>query len=377
MLVYGLISPHPPIIIPEIGQDQIAQVKSTIDALDQAARQLAASRPEELIIISPHEQHGFDVPLYYLKKYLPQGIKLQKILVTEPSYQYYYDYGRQMGEKVRAGERRYAIVASADLSHVLRPEGPYGYHPSGPGLDKLIVQAVRAGDAPALLAIDPAVLDKGAECGLRSILFLLGSFAGTDSKIEVLSYEGPFGVGYLVATLTPSTAGNLTGLARAAIAHYLQTKETMTPPKTEDAGSQRKSGAFVSLHDLSGELRGCIGTVEATKDTVAEEVIANAIAAATGDPRFVPVQAHELAGLTISVDVLSSPTIETNIAKLDPKTDGLVVTATDGRRGVLLPDLAGIETAQEQITICREKAGIGPEEPIQIAKFQVERQTEI
>jgi AmmeMemoRadiSam system protein B len=200
MLVYGLISPHPPIIIPAIGGDEIKKVQPTIGALEIAAQNLATARPEALIIVAPHEGPGFEVPMYYLGKHLPANIPVEEILVTEPSYQYYYELGQTIGAKLTHDSKRYAIVASGDLSHVLKSDGPYGYYPSGPVLDDIIVRAVRKRDAQALLNIDPGVLEQGAECGLRSILFLLGALEGINAAAQVLSYEGPFGVGYMVAT---------------------------------------------------------------------------------------------------------------------------------------------------------------------------------
>jgi AmmeMemoRadiSam system protein B len=200
VLVFGLISPHPPIILPEVGGDELPKVKKTIDALKAAASELAAAKPEELIIISPHEGHGFEVPERFLREALPDDMPVEEILVTENSYQYYFDYGKEVGVRVRAEETRYAIVASGDLSHVLKDGGPYGFNAAGPVLDELIVAAVRERDVQALLEIDPATLEGGAECGLRSVLFLLGALESMDVRAEVLSYEGPFGVGYMVAT---------------------------------------------------------------------------------------------------------------------------------------------------------------------------------
>lgn len=200
MLVYGIISPHPPIILPEIGRDQLKFVKKTIEALELAAKNLANSKPDELIIISPHTEHGFYVPLYYLGKHLPRDIKITQILVTNPSYKFYYDEGKKTGKETEKSHSKVAIIASGDLSHCLKKDGPYGFNPAGPKLDKIIVDSVKNNDIKALLNIDPVTLDQGAECGLRSILFLMGAFSDIrDLKTEVLSYEGPFGVGYIVA----------------------------------------------------------------------------------------------------------------------------------------------------------------------------------
>jgi AmmeMemoRadiSam system protein B len=204
MLVFGLISPHPPIIIPAVGGDDTKKVQTTINALEQACAALAHTRPDQLIVISPHEGHGFEVPEYYLSKHLPAATGLKEILVTESSYRHYYEFGQQVGLQVGAESARYAVVASGDLSHVLKADGPYGFNAAGPVLDERIVAAVGAGDVEALLNLDPEVLENGAECGLRSILFLLGALENTVFRPQVLSYEGPFGVGYLVAICEPT-----------------------------------------------------------------------------------------------------------------------------------------------------------------------------
>jgi AmmeMemoRadiSam system protein A len=164
----------------------------------------------------------------------------------------------------------------------------------------------------------------------------------------------------------------ITDLARASIRHYLETGEVMAAPERLDVDLQRRAGAFVSLHE-QGELRGCIGTIAPTQASLAEEVIRNAVSAATLDPRFEPVGLGEVDGLEISVDVLSEAVVEADLARLDPKQFGIIVSAGDGRQGVLLPDLEGVDTAEEQIRICREKGEIGPDEPVEIRKFTVER----
>lgn len=204
MLVYGVISPHPPLIIPEIGGKDIEMVKRTVSALKTSAERLSTAKPDRLLIISPHEGHGFEVPLHYLGRLLPPNLEMEKILVTEPSYEHYYEWGKRYGEACDQSDLRTAIIASADLSHVLKPDGPYGYHSAGPLFDKLVIKAIKEKDAGQLLRLDAGFLERAAECGLRSILFLMGAFEGREYEAKVLSYEGPFGVGYLVATLMPS-----------------------------------------------------------------------------------------------------------------------------------------------------------------------------
>jgi len=163
----------------------------------------------------------------------------------------------------------------------------------------------------------------------------------------------------------------LVELARKTIAHYVREGKIIDPPEELTAEMKQQAGAFVSLHK-HGALRGCIGTLEPTRSNAAQEVIQNAISAATRDPRFPPVQASELDDLEISVDVLSPPEAIESIAELDPKRYGVIVQS-GWRRGVLLPDLEGIDSAEYQVEIARRKAGIGAHEPVQLYRFEVKR----
>ncbi len=134
-----------------------------------------------------------------------------------------------------------------------------------------------------------------------------------------------------------------------------------------------RAACFVSLKTHDGDLRGCIGTIEPVKESLAEEVIANAINAATRDPRFEPVSPEELAGLRYSVDVLQSPE-PAEFEDLDPKVYGVIVEDQTGRlRGLLLPDIPGVETARQQVDIASRKAGIATDTPIRLSRFRVDR----
>jgi AmmeMemoRadiSam system protein A len=133
-----------------------------------------------------------------------------------------------------------------------------------------------------------------------------------------------------------------------------------------------KAGVFVSIHKKNGDLRGCIGTFEPQQKNVAKEVIANAVSAATRDPRFEPVSPEELDNLEYSVDVLTPPEPIKDESQLDPKKYGVIVEA-GWRRGLLLPDLEGVDTVDYQIDISRQKAGIGPNEPVKLYRFEVKR----
>jgi len=163
----------------------------------------------------------------------------------------------------------------------------------------------------------------------------------------------------------------LVQLARKTIETYLKEDKIISPPEELTPEMKEKAGAFVSLH-RHGQLRGCIGTFVPTTENVAQEVIRNAIESSTRDPRFPPLTEEELEDLEISVDVLSEPEPVSSIADLDPKKYGVIVKS-GWRRGLLLPDLEGVDTPEEQIAICRRKAGIGEDEPIELFRFKVRR----
>lgn len=160
-------------------------------------------------------------------------------------------------------------------------------------------------------------------------------------------------------------------LARASLAHYLATGEYLAVPDELPAGLDGRAGVFVSLKK-DGELRGCIGTFGPTQPTVAAEIIHNAVSAGVQDPRFWPVEAHELDGLCISVDILSPPEKIAGPEELDPVKYGVIVRS--GRRsGLLLPDLEGVDTVAGQLDIARQKAGIAPGENTELYRFSVTR----
>lgn len=163
----------------------------------------------------------------------------------------------------------------------------------------------------------------------------------------------------------------LVQLARHTIEAYVLRHEVIQPPKQLTPEMQQSAGTFVSLH-RNGQLRGCIGTIEAQQANVAREIIANAISAATHDPRFAPLTREELTDLEISVDVLTAPEPIQTISELDPKTYGVIVESK-GRRGLLLPDLEGVDSAAQQVDIALHKAWIDPKEPYHMSRFRVLR----
>jgi AmmeMemoRadiSam system protein A len=163
----------------------------------------------------------------------------------------------------------------------------------------------------------------------------------------------------------------LVQLARRAIEAWVREERRIEPSDPLSPETFEQAGTFVSLH-RHGQLRGCIGTIEPLRDSVAQEIIENAIAAATRDPRFPRLRPDELADLEVKVDVLAPPEPIAGPEELDPRRYGVIVQS-DWRRGLLLPDLEGVDTVEHQVAVARQKAGIGPHEPAQLYRFEVKR----
>lgn len=330
------------------------------------------------------------------------------VVVLSLSYVGYAAH-RMVGEAVRlaAGEldRRVAFIASGDLSHRLTRDAPAGFSPRGKELDERIVELTTQGRFNELSEIHPALVEAGGECGLRSLI-AAGGYCGEDPvPTRVLAYEGPWGVGYMTAlagamalaaddeaqasvekpvaaaaTADRGRKGGMPGaaeaeivaLARAAIIAHVRDNSAVPAPQLSGHEYPDRAGAFVSLH-RDGELRGCIGTILPTRESLAEEVAANAIEAATHDPRFPPLSAEELDDLDVKVDVLHAPEACTP-QDLDPNQFGCIVTS-GWRRGLLLPDLEGVDDVETQVAIAQRKGGIQSGEPCSYERFKVDRYT--
>ena len=187
----------------------------------------------------------------------------------------------------------------------------------------------------------------------------------------------PVGDGIVDSSVTVEAESTMTEkshpvakLARDAVERFVREGEIMHP-EAVTAEMKERAGVFVSIHK-HGQLRGCIGTFEPTRASVAEEVVANAISSATRDPRFHPVAPAELDSLDYSVDILTHPEPVRDESELDAHRYGVIVES-GWRKGLLLPDLDGVDTVGQQIEICRMKAGIPSNEPVHLHRFEVRR----
>jgi MEMO1 family protein len=457
-LVFAGIAPHPPIMVPEVGREAIGEVRQSIEGMADLTQRIIDSGAETVILISPHAplepaafiayngpelfgdfakfraptatahaelddellneitrsaasenlivmkirghdlDHGTAVPLYFLQRNGWNG-KVVALGYSFLSNEDHLRFGNCIKRAIENLKKPVAFVASGDLSHRLKPHAPAGYNSDAHLFDEEVVEAIRSGAPDQIVRIDPDLRQTAGECGYRSMLVALGVIQDVHKSSEVISYEAPFGVGYLVAQLMseppavtggpqsssakptvgldPPTTANVSdaipALARQTIETFVNTRAIIEVPDDLPKELNARAGCFVSIKTHDGQLRGCIGTIEPVTDTLAEEIIANAISAATRDPRFRPVRRDELPSLKYSVDVLSAPEVCT-IEDLDPNIYGVIVEDEKGlRRGLLLPNLEGIRSATDQVEIASQKAGITPGTPLKISRFRADR----
>jgi AmmeMemoRadiSam system protein A len=375
MILAAFVFPHPPIILPEIGKGREKEAQSTIDAFDECAKTIARLKPDTIFVCSPHFtskneplDHGVTVPLHFVDKYYPD-YSLMATGVAGYSLQENYDFGKEISAELT--DKRVIFIASGDLSHALSENAPCGFAKEGEMLDKQITDSLADGDFERIMNISSEFAEKGKECGLRPIAMMAGLLYGLNVTPRLHSYEGTFGVGYAVASFIVQES-EYVQLARYSLESYVKTGKIAELPVHISAElTENKAGVFVCIKS-HGNLRGCIGTILPVTENIAQEILRNAVSAACEDPRFPPVKESELDDLVYTVDVLAPPEPISSAELLDVKLYGVIVTS-GRKRGLLLPNLDGVDTVDEQIAIAKQKAGIHEGEPVQLERFEVKR----
>ena len=340
--------------------------------------------------------HGTMVPLYFIRQKL-QDFRIIRLGLSGLALTRHYELGQLIKEAVEHTGRRVVYVASGDLSHKLQSYGPYGFSPEGPQYDDRIMEVMGSGDFGQLLEFDETFCEKAAECGHRSFVIMAGALDGQSVEVKKLSHEDVTGVGYGICEFFPgpedadrfflktyldqkktecekqrSHEDPYVALARKSLEQYILTREEITiPDSLPEEMTHERAGIFVSIHE-HGRLRGCIGTIQPATECIAREIISNAISASTRDPRFDPIEPDELPWLEIHVDVLGKPEKIRSMEELDVRRYGVIVTK-GFKRGLLLPDLDGVDTVEQQVSIAKRKAGISPKEDAEMERFEVIR----
>jgi AmmeMemoRadiSam system protein A/AmmeMemoRadiSam system protein B len=336
--------------------------------------------------------HGTMVPLYFINHYY-RSYKLVRLGLSGLPLLSHYKMGQIIAKASNLLNRRVVFIGSGDLSHCQKDDGPYGYRAEGPRYDELLMKAMGKGNFGELFNFDPSLLENAEECGHRSFVIMAGTLDRLAIEPHALAHEATFGVGYgvcsyLVTGPDPTRAFGdlyesktilkmkekrehgdpLVKLAYASIDDWiLRHKRHDISPFFLSEELKQSAGAFVSIHEFSS-LRGCIGTILPQEKNLAEEIISNAISASSRDPRFSPISENELPFLEVSVDVLSTPEKILSKNSLDPSKYGVIVSK-GGRRGLLLPNLPGVNSVDEQIRIAKKKAGIELEEEVTLERF--------
>lgn len=459
MAILGaFIVPHPPLIIPRVGKGEESKIQKTIDSYHEIARRIAKLKPDTIIVTTPHSilysdyfhispgasakssfarfgagdvsftvrydeefvealeamaernqveagtlgekdsdlDHGTMVPLYFINQYI-KDYKLVRMGLSGLPVTDHYQLGKCIKETADKLNRRIVIVASGDLSHKLKEDGPYGFAKEGPQFDKEIIEAMSKGDFLKFLTFSPDFCEAAAECGLKSFIIMAGALSGPSVEPDLLSYEGTFGVGYgicayrilgedesrhfdkifreeqmKIAREKQKYEDAYVKLARLSLETYIKTGTyAKLPDNLPDEMINNKAGVFVTIKKY-GELRGCIGTISPVRENIAQEILQNAVSAAVEDPRFPPVREEELLDLVYSVDVLKEAEPISSMEELDVKKYGVIVSA-GRRRGLLLPNLEGIDTVEQQVSIAKKKAGIYKNEDVKLERFEVVR----
>lgn len=454
----AFIVPHPPIIMPQVGRGEEKKISRTFGSYEEAARRVAALKPDTIVLASPHSimysdyfhispgmsakgdlrkfgapevsvsvrydtwfvselekaaesegipagtlgerdgslDHGTVIPLAFVNSFY-SGYSLVRIGLSGLSLADHYRLGMCVAEVAGRSGKNVVFIASGDLSHKVSANGPYGFAPEGPEFDRQITEAMASGDFLRFLSFPPDFTEKAAECGLRSCVIMAGALDGKKVEAELLSYEGTFGVGYGIASFLPvgddedrrflkmylerehkrieqikNNEDEYVKLARHCVEHFVKTgKRAQIPSGLPEEMLKSRAGVFVSIKKY-GELRGCIGTISPVTGSIAEEICRNAVSSCSEDPRFMPVRPEELPDLQYSVDVLSPPESISSPEMLDVRRYGVIVSC-GARKGLLLPNLDGVDTVEQQIEIAMRKGGIRPGENYRLQRFEVVR----
>ncbi|MEE9366624.1 MAG: AmmeMemoRadiSam system protein B [Dehalococcoidales bacterium] len=315
-------------------------------------------------------EHSIEVQLPFLQYFRPD-IRIVPITLSFASIDAYKEIGREIARAINDTKREAVIMASSDMTH-------YEPHDTAARKDRQAIDAI--------LRLDEDELFRRVEehnismCGVAPVATLISAARELGAtSAELVRYQtsgdtsGDYSavVGYAGIIIKAVAMHLLVQHAKNTIETYVTSGDVISPPEELTPEMQQKAGVFVSLHKF-GELRGCIGTFEPTNPNVAEEIISNAISSATRDPRFPPIAPEELGDLEYSVDVLTKPKPIKNRKALDPRKYGVIVEC-GFRKGLLLPDLDGVDTVDQQINICCQKAGILSSEPLKLYRFEVNR----
>jgi len=315
------------------------------------------------------QEHAVEVQLPFLQYFKPD-VRIVPIILAPADVSTYREIGGALADAIRQLGRDAVIIASGDMTH-------YESQKSAETKDREGIDAILALDEERLLKRVRELSISMCAYAPAATMIAAANELGAGST-ELVSYQtsgdttGDYSavVGYAGILIRTDDMSPLVQLAKRTVETYVREGERLRPGNLTQE-MDRKAGVFVSIHKHQ-ELRGCIGTFEPAEVSIAQEIVSNAISSATRDPRFPPIGPVELDDLEYSVDVLTPPERIEGVGQLDPARYGVIVES-GWRRGLLLPDLEGVDTVERQIEICRMKAGIDPDETVNLYRFEVKR----
>lgn len=353
---------------------------------ERIARHAGAQQVPTHVLSGQGLDHGSMVPLFFVHEAGYRG-PLVVASLPYPGADLEAAFGAALREAAEASRQRWAILASGDMSHRLTQDAPAGFEPRAHEFDRGFARALRQANLRGAINVDPDLQELAAEDVVQSTAVAAAAVQYVARGTKVFAYEAPFGVGYLEAMLFSQNAGvqaqpeqvpdasgpppqALVDIALAAIEHALRGQPYRAPALASPW--DRPRAVFVTLRSPDGELRGCIGRTEPMALSLADEIADCAVGAATRDLRMEVVRSDELPSLRIEVSVLHPPEPVIDRDRLDPRRDGVVVEL--GRqRGVLLPDVEGVDSVDQQIRIALRKAGILEHHPYTLSSFRVDK----
>ncbi len=456
-IAFVCLMPHPPIVVPGVGEGRERGAESTVNAMRAVAERLVRAQAQTLVVISPHSprrsgcfgiwrtgrltgslgrfgcdsarvdlppdvefadrlavaaraqnlevweiedeelDHGAVVPLYYLTE---AGWKGPTVVagLNPPGEDGVVALGQAISSTAKACGRRTALLASGDMSHRLNPDSPAGFHPEAHRFDEEFVSLLKDGSYKEAGRIDEGLQSIAGEDVVDSSRVAFAALEYDSQGSEVVSYEGPFGVGYCVAVLYESCVEGKVGGDRSnsgdGISEGVESEIDWILPRLARSAVERevsaggdsidtepspfllqKKGVFVTIRNREGHLRGCRGFISSDSSLI-ETTRKSARSAAFSDHRFSPVEVDELPNLNFEVSVLEPMEEVLRVEELDPSLLGVVVKAQDGREALMLPGIQELDTVEKQLSAVRDKAGILPAEAVRIFKFRISKFTE-
>lgn len=432
MLCAAYIVPNSPLLLPMIHEEVHDQLQATVHAYHQAAKEIGAYHPDTIVIIStkapgykdyihiaPGEQavgnfakyghseyaiaveydtvlvnqicslakrnhipagkrgdnaatldSGTMVPLFFINQYI-NSYRVVRISISEVDQDQLDRLGQCISAAAEDMDRRIVVIVSGELSKRLNSDSPYGYAKEAAVFDQFILSSVKDNDLEAWNHVNSDIGKASAQTILPALQIFKGAISDTLFRSALLSYEGPFGIGWMVAAFHNKDQNPYCALARNALLYYWENGKSMTKLPKIDAQLKRRGGVIISLY-LHNELYGYAGSIHPMYPTIAQEIVHNAVTAGFRNSQKEPLTKAQLMRCDIRIYILSEYEPIFFIEDVNVKYDGLIVTGNQ-KQGVIFPNSAKVQTPQQLLDAALKKGGIDADEYYTIERFHLEQ----